>query len=252
MPGSIQSIERAAAVLKTLGSAGRPLELFEIAQALGLAKPTTYGIVRTLKEVGFVHQDRSTSSYSLGDGLRDLGHGGLDANDLRSHATNWADALAARTRLEVHIGMPVENGALVIHHVFRPDGSSQRLRVGEVHPFHATALGKVSLAFAAGVAGGAPALERYTRRTVTSRIRFEALLHRVREDGFASDHGEYQPDHGSVAAPLRGFGGLGVGAVAVVGPVDRVFEATGRPLAGIVEQTRQVARAITRAIGLPR
>lgn len=252
MPGSIQSIERAAAVLKTLGSAGRPLGLFEIAQALDLAKPTTYGIVRTLKEVGFVHQDRSTSSYSLGDGLRDIGHGGLDANDLRSHATNWADALAAHTRLEVHIGMPVENGARVIHHVFRPDDSSQSLRVGEVHPFHATSLGKVSLAFAAGIAGRVPSLDRYTRRTVTSRAEFDASLRRVRENGFAFDLGEFQPDRGSVAAPLRGFGGLGVGAVAVVGPIERVFEATGRPRATIVDQTRQVAHAITRAIGLPR
>src|SRR5262245_45788003 len=54
VPGAIQSIERAAAVLRLLGSTDRPLGLNELAAALDLPRPTAHGIVRTLRDVGFV------------------------------------------------------------------------------------------------------------------------------------------------------------------------------------------------------
>ena len=45
--------------------------------------------------------------------------------------------------------MPHGDGALVVHHVFRPDNSLQILEVGSVLPLHATALGKALLALSA-------------------------------------------------------------------------------------------------------
>ena len=88
MPGAIQSIERAAAVLRLLGNADRALGLRELAAALDLPRPTTHGIVRTLYAVGLVDQDPETARYLLGDGLLRL-HRGLDGHDLRAAAMNW-------------------------------------------------------------------------------------------------------------------------------------------------------------------
>jgi len=56
MPGTIQSIERAVAVLRVLGGADRALGLNELATALNLPRPTAHGIVRTLYTVGLVDQ----------------------------------------------------------------------------------------------------------------------------------------------------------------------------------------------------
>jgi DNA-binding IclR family transcriptional regulator len=250
MTKSIQSVERAAAILRLLAGAGGPLRLAEIAGAVGLAKPTTFGIVRTLREAGFVHQDRSTSDYSLGDGIRHLERASIDPHDLRSHAMNWADGLASRTRLEVLIAVPQRDGARIVHHVFRPDDSAQSLRVDEVLPFHATALGKVVLAFAAGIASPSLELERYTQRTLTQRVTFDAEMTRVRELGWASDRGEFTPSIGGVSVPLRGFGGLGVGAVAVSGPLERVYRHAGGPHDDIVAATFETAAAISRSLGV--
>jgi DNA-binding IclR family transcriptional regulator len=47
--GTIQSIERAAAMLRLLGAAGRPLALGEVASPLDLPRPTAHGILRTLR-----------------------------------------------------------------------------------------------------------------------------------------------------------------------------------------------------------
>ena len=63
MPGPIQSIERAAAVLRLLARGSGPMAVGEIAAALDLAKPTAHGILRTLLGVGFVDQDPATGRY---------------------------------------------------------------------------------------------------------------------------------------------------------------------------------------------
>src|SRR5690242_16620525 len=104
MPGSIQSIERAAAILRTLATGSGPLRLAEIAASLQLPKGTAHGILRTLAEVGFVEQERNTGRYRLGDGLSELRSHRLDPNELRSRGMNWADPLAARSGEAVRIG----------------------------------------------------------------------------------------------------------------------------------------------------
>lgn len=246
MPGSIQSIERAAAVLHLLGTAPGPLSLAEVTGALGLAKPTVHGIIRTLCTVGFVDQDAGTGRYLLGDGLTSLNRGGLDRHELRSRAMNWGDRLAARTGLEVQLGMPVDGAVEIVHHVFRPDDSSQRLRTGERQPLHATALGLVLLAHVAS----APALQSltlqaYTSATLTDPRLLADRVATTRVAGHAIEAGEHHPDVAAVAAPVRHRGGLGVAALAVVGPRERVLSGTGRPLRGLIEQTLEAAHAIS-------
>src|SRR5699024_5509277 len=143
---SVQSVERAAAVLRLLARRSTPLGIGEIAASLGLAKATAHGIVRTLLRVDFIEQDSDSSKYRLGTALLHLGAGYVDVNELRSRAMNWADALAGRSGETVRIATPAEGGVLVVHHVFRPDDTAQSLEVGAVLPAHATALGKALLA----------------------------------------------------------------------------------------------------------
>lgn len=249
VPGAIQSIERAAAVLRILGSAGRPLQLAEIASALDLPKTTAFGLVRTLRDVGFVEQARTTSGYSLGTGIRHLDRASLDPHDLRSHAMSWSDSLASRTGLEVLVGVPDTDGARVVHHVFRPDDSVQHLRIDEIMPFHAAALGKVMLGFAAGTPNSTRALTRYTSKTLTSRSALDAQMQRVRERGWAAEHGEVLAGIGAVAAPLRGYGGLGVGGVAAAGPIEKVYRHGGPALDSVVTAVLDTAAAISRSLG---
>lgn len=248
MPGNVQAVERAMAVLTVLGRAGRPLALGEIAATLGLAKPTTHGIVRTLQSGDFVQQDRSSRRYSLGDAFDMIERADLDPNDLRSIAMGWTDSLAALTGLEALIAVPSPGGADVIHHVFRPDNSVQSLRIGERLPLHATAAGKALLSFTPGLRP-TDELDRFTRRTLVTPSGLDAELARVRDRGLATDRGEYRPGQGGIAAPLRGPGGLGVAALELVGPVDRLFDSSGVPDETVGRHLLAIARMITRALG---
>src|SRR4051794_6697999 len=166
MPGTVQSIERAAAILRMLAGGTGRLGLGEIARSLDLAKGTTHGILRTLQHVGFVEQDRVSGRYQLGAALLHLGTSYLDINELRSRSINWADPLAARSGEAVRIGTVLEGRVLGVHHVFRPDDTFQTLDIGALLPLHASALGKVLLAYRA--AGPVAPLESFTRRTVVT------------------------------------------------------------------------------------
>ena len=73
MPGTIQSVERAAAILRLLAGGSRRLRLGDLAQTLGLAKPTAHGLLRTLQQEGFVEQDPATGEYQLGAELLQIG-----------------------------------------------------------------------------------------------------------------------------------------------------------------------------------
>src|SRR3954452_14843694 len=193
MAGPVQSIERAAAILRLLASGTRRLGLGEVAASLGLAKGTAHGILRTLQHVDFVEQDPVTGKYQLGAALLHLGTSYLDVNELRSRSINWADALAARSGEAVRLGTPLEGKVLVIHHVFRPDDTLQTLDVGALLPLHASSLGKVLLAYDAAVTRTTLQAEpeRYTRRTVTEPRQLARALLEVREAGWAVEIEEH-------------------------------------------------------------
>jgi DNA-binding IclR family transcriptional regulator len=250
VPGSIQSIERAAAVLRLLGSTDRPLGLNELAAALDLPRPTAHGIVRTLRDVGFVEQDRASSRYRLGSALRELGRGGWDEHDLRARAMNWADSLAGSTGLAVLLGVAAAGAVRLVHHVFRPDGTRQQIRTGEEQPLHATALGKCLLAFAPVATPPARdlPLQRWTGRTCSTVAALEAQLALARRRGWASETGEYEAGTGGAAAPLRASGGITVGAIGVVGPVEELYGIGGELRPWLAEQLVGAGREISAAL----
>jgi DNA-binding IclR family transcriptional regulator len=254
MPGPVQSIERAAAILRLLARSSGRLGVGEIANSLGLARGTAHGIIRTLERVGFLEQDEASGKYQLGAALLHLGTSYLDVNELRSRAINWADALAARSGEAVRIGTLLDGKVLVVHHVFRPDDTLQSLDVGSLLPLHATALGKALLAHDANAAASIEGseLETFSRRTITSHHALVRALAQVRELGWAAEVEEMSIGEAAIAAPIRGYGGLVVGAIGLAGAVERICDTKGVPDPALVGYLRDAARAVSRDLGASR
>ena len=233
MPGTIQSIERAAAMLRLLGSAGRPLALAEMAAPLDLPRPTAHGILRTLREVGFVDQDRDTGRYTLAAGLRRLG-GGWDRHDLRSRAMNWADSLAG------------ERGAGgAARHAGRCRRSSwcttssgptaRRSGCGRASSFRCTPRPSASACSPSPRSrcpGRTSSICSATPDAPSSpSARSPSSSRRSGTRGWAGELGEHRTGVGGLAAPVRTGGGLVVGALGVEGPVEELFSGGGTPRA---------------------
>ncbi|QFG26299.1 IclR family transcriptional regulator [Actinomadura sp. WMMB 499] len=251
MPGPVQSIERAAAILRLLAASPGRLGVGEIAGSLGLARGTAHGILRTLERVGFVEQDEGSGKYQLGAALLHLGTSYLDVNELRSRAINWADALASRSGEAVRIGTLLEGRVLVVHHVFRPDDTLQSMDVGSLLPIHATALGKALHAHDANAAASIrdTVLEAYCRRTITDPRELARAAARVRDNGWAAEVEELSVGEAGIAAPIRGHGGLVVGAIGISGAVERICDPRRAPRPELVAFVRDAARAVSRDVG---
>jgi DNA-binding IclR family transcriptional regulator len=238
VPGSVQSIERAAAILQVVAGSGGKLGVTDIAEAVGLAKTTTHSLLRTLLLVGFVDQDQATGRYALGTGLLRLGNH-LDVNELRARASNWADALAARSGHAVRLATLDGEDVVVVHHVFRPDDSAQVLDVG-ARLSTTSALGKVLHAHSHPHTG---------HRSGPRPAAPPAELAEVRMRGWATARGEVEPGMAGIAAPVRGAGGLVVAALGVSGPQTTLLDARGVPRSLVLAMVADAAHSVSRELG---
>ena len=249
---SIQSIDRAAAILRALASGPRRLGVSELAERLGLARPTVHGLLQTLQSHGFVEQDAYSDKYQLGPGLLQLGYSYLDLNELRARSIGHADRLAARAQAAVRVGVMHGSSIVVVHHVFRPDAAFGVLEVGLQLPLHASALGKAVLAFAPAQVVDDLLVEpppRLTKQTLSAE-QLRRDLATTRDSGIASERDEAVLGESSAAAPIFDHGGQAVGAIGVVDSTERIFP---RGLArGVAAAVAEAARGISRELGAPR
>jgi DNA-binding IclR family transcriptional regulator len=250
--GTIQSVDRAARILKALAGGPRRLGVSELADRLGMTRPTVHGLLQTLQAHGFVEQDRDSDKYQLGAGLLQLGNSYLDLNELRSRSIIHAERLATQTRAAVRVGVLHGASIVVVHHVFRPDTAFQVLEVGAQLPVHASALGKAMLAFVAGEVLDdltSESLPKLTSRTLSAKA-LRADLDEVRERGVARERDEAVLGESSVAAPIFDHAGQAVGAVGVVGETDLILPRG--PARGVVAAVTEAARGVSRELGARR
>jgi DNA-binding IclR family transcriptional regulator len=249
---TIQSVDRAASILKALASGPRRLGVSELADRLGLTRPTVHGLLQTLQAHGFVEQDRDSDKYQLGAGLLQLGNSFLDLNELRSRSLVHAERLAERADAAVRVGVMHGASVVVVHHVFRPDTTQQILEVGAELPLHASALGKAMLAFAGEEAKldlFSEPLPRLTSRTLApGALRKE--LEEVRDRGFARERDEAILGESSIAAPIFDHSGSAVGAIGVVGDTERIMPRG--PARGLAPAVGEAARGVSRELGATR
>jgi DNA-binding IclR family transcriptional regulator len=247
---TIQSVDRAARILKMLGSGTPRLGVTELAEGLGLAKTTVHGLLRTLERQEFVEQEPETGKYRLGPALLQLGNAFLDNHELRSRSLVWADALANLVGEAVRVGVLHGRSVLIVHHVFRPDDSVQILEVGATIPWHASALGR---AIAASLDADrrrsmlAGPLPKLTGRTVDDPHRLALDLDAIAEAGIAIEDQEAIVGEAELAAPVIDHRGHPIGAIGVVGASERL--APGAPSEMLVTAVRDAARGLSGAMG---
>lgn len=243
----IQSIDRAARILASLQGA-RHLGITELSSILQLPPSTVHGLVKSLQEHGLVAKEPGTSRYMLGPALLKLSNVYLDTLDVRARAMRWTGELARRTGLATRLAVPLFDEVIVIHHNRRPDGSEQMPEIGVTIPSHASALGKVVVAFDPNIAesvlrGG---LRSLTGATITDPAELAVHLAQVVERGIAYEEDEAVLGESSIAAPVADRSGQVVGAVGVVLPTSEY-----PPGDTVLNDLRETARNISRELGAP-
>lgn len=241
----IQSIDRAAQVLQSLSGA-RHLGISELSTILDLPPSTVHGIVKSLQTHGLVAKEPNGNRYMLGPALLKLSNVYLDTLDVRARAMRWTRELARRTGLAVRLGAELFDEVIIIHHNLRPDGSEQMPETGLSIPAHASAMGKVLLAYDPDAADEllAQPLRSLTGDTVTDAAELSLQFAQIAERGIGTEEDEAVLGESSIAAPIADRSGRVIAAVAVVLPSSQ-----WPPEDPVLNDLRETARNISRELG---
>src|ERR1700687_3554755 len=151
-----------------------------------------------------------------------LGNVDRDSLELRSRVAIWTEGLARRTGCAVRTGVLLFDEVVVVAHEPRPDGTRQMPEVGIVIPAHASALGKVLLAFQqTGAANGKPELRSMTGETITDASTLADQLERIRSTGIATEVEEAVLGECAAAAAVFDGSGEATGAIGLGVPAGR-------------------------------
>jgi DNA-binding IclR family transcriptional regulator len=249
----VQSVQRAARILRELAAGTSRLGVTELAERTGLTKPTVHALLRTLEAEGLVSQDAETGKYQLGPDLLRLGNAYLDTHELRARSLTWADSLAGRTGEAVWVAVLDGDHVLVVHHAFRPEGAVQILEVGASIPWSTCALGKAIVAFQPPpqrerlLAADLPVL---TGASITDRRVLADQLDQVSRTGYALEDQESAIGDAGIAAPVFDRSGQVTGAIGIVGAVERLLAEPAREAHAVM--VRETARSLSRDLGAPR
>jgi DNA-binding IclR family transcriptional regulator len=226
-PGSVQSVDRAFAVLRQVAS--NPGGISDVARAVDLPVSTVARLLGTLESLGAVVRIGDSGSYGIGAGIRALAGTANPAETLVSRSHPVLAALVTLTGETS--GLSVLEGEEVVYldHVESANEVTLRDWTGARLPLHVVSSGLVLLAaqppaFVAAYLGRP--LVRLTGATMIQPARLERRLATIRREGHAWTTGEFDDGITSVAAPVVDARGATIAAIHCHGPSYR-FPARG-------------------------
>lgn len=218
-------LRKAMDVLSLFSFQERELGVLEVAKLLARPKSTVSRWMSDMEDADFLERDAVSGRYRLSLRLATFGDIARQTTTLQRSARATLRWLAARTGETSNLTILVGKEAVNIEGEDSPRPVMHLGWVGRRLPVHATASGKVLLAYANRSVLEtvlAPGLKRFTSKTIISRMGFRKELERVRERGYATVWAEMEPDLAALAAPVRDHHDVVVAAIAIGGPVSRL------------------------------
>lgn len=248
-PKSVQSLERALAILTLLCDRDQPTGVTELAGRLRLAKSTVHRLLSTLEQAGVVART-GDAAYRPGLKLWEIGCAAVRGLNVRDAARPAMERLMRRTGETVHLSVWDQGEVVYIEKVDGTNPIRLHSTIGGRAPAHATASGLAFLAFRKPeetTEAWKKDLSRFTERTITTTNQLEHRLDEIRRQGYAFSTGAWHSGSAGVAAPIHAHTGSLVAVLSVAGPSERI-EARLPELAALV---RTAAQEISRTLGHP-
>lgn len=243
---SVDAVKVSVRILDSLALAQRAMGVTELAEQLNETKPRIHRHLGTLKEVGLIEQDSATERYRLGWRMFQLGEAAGNQFDLRRRAEPYMVQLRDELRETVVLTVATNGMPMVISTI---DNIYARICVsvkpGNRPPPHRSALGRVSLAFAAPREHDAmldELRESGVRLDAAASAGLARRLEQIRANYYEICSGEMMTGISTLAVPIFRDGGLLAGAMAIVGSVDDIPVPAGERQVGALQR---VARELS-------
>ena len=219
---TIQSVDRAAALIKAIADSPHSPTVNELATSCGLNRSTTWRLLATLDAHGLIERDPISQRYSLGYAFLRIA-AGADVDPLVRRGRPVLEELARETGETTNLAVARRFSLVYVDqvdppHVMAPNWLDKPL------PLHATSGGKAFLAWLGPDERDAilpEELPRYTSRTITRRSQLERELEEVRRVGYALCASEYEEFSSGASAAVLNSRGYPMAVVNVWGPTPR-------------------------------
>lgn len=250
----LSTVSHALAVLKLFRDDRELLSLTYISNKMNLGKSTTHRLLQALVESGFMRQDPETRQYGLGYMVVELGGLMVSRLDIYRVAKPHLNVAAGKLKESLNIAVLDRSRALYVHH--GEDGDVHLLGiwekpvlfVGARLPLHATASGKVLLAFASHATTEevlVGKLKGYTDQTITDSERLRSEILKVQKSGYAMSVGEFHRNITCIAAPIWDESGKVRASCSVSGVTERLRQ---QNLSWLTSQVRELATKISQSL----
>jgi IclR family KDG regulon transcriptional repressor len=204
--------------LADVGEAG----VAELSRRVKIDASQVHRALRVLQQNDYVEQDPKTKKYRLSSRVVELASSYLKRVDIRTEARPILIHLQKSTTHTAHFAILSRRYSVIIDQERGPSANSLNIVMGDIAPVHATALGKVLLAYL-----DPASLEQIlaeldytplTSHTILSDTELRAQLSEIRLRGYATDREEAYRGVCCVAAPVFNWTGKVIAAISVSGP----------------------------------
>ncbi len=232
--------------LADLGEAG----VAELSRRVGIDPSQVHRALQVLQQHAYVEQDPRTKKYRLASRVVELASSYLRRVDIRVEARPVLQQLQEVTSHTAHLAILSRHYSVVIDHERGPSASSLDIVMGDIAPLHATALGKVLLAYLDDAALDQTLTELeyvpLTTQTVLSAPDLRTELRAIQARGYATDREEAYRGVCCVAAPVFNWAGKTIAAMSISGPSWAI-----EPLLfpAIAQQVCAAANALSQRLG---
>jgi DNA-binding IclR family transcriptional regulator len=247
---SVRVLEKAIKIFDIFTYGDSAFTLVEISKRTGLPKTTTFRILKTLENAGFLKYDHVREQYRLG--LRFLELGGIvyESLSIRKAAAPFMDALSHSLRATILLGIIKDDQLLYIDK--RESESIIRVssHTGLKRPPYFGMLGMTLLAYL-----GEPEKKRLlkvypptkiTDQTITNVRLIMRKLAETKRLGYYIERDEIVEGLVGVGVPIRDFSG---NVVAALGATQPAFQIKDGTIESTVRQLVQASQSISKELG---
>jgi len=217
----VSATARTVAILEALAQSGYT-SLEPLAQKVGIAKPTLFRFLKTLKGLGYVIQHDDTR-YSLSLKMFNVGSQALASMDLYETAKPIVKRLSDAIGETVHLAVMVDESVVYIMKMESKYTIRMYSTIGKQAPLYCTALGKAMLAWNPDREAIVSRIKfsRHTERSIVSAKALKRELDITRKRGYAIDAEEHEDNIHCIGAPVFDYTGQVTAAISVSWPVFR-------------------------------
>jgi DNA-binding IclR family transcriptional regulator len=245
----VPAAQRALAVLELLMASRNGLAVSEIARSLGLPRSTTFYIVNTIEECGYIYRSSTRGRYTFTAKLLEMAGRSLECLGVREPAAPFLRTLMQKTGLTVHMGVLAQNEVVLIDKVAPATSQQLATWVGKRMPIHCTGMGKALMAYLPEkqiehhIQQG---LIRYNDNTIVSAGRLKDELLRVQSHGYALDDEEETVGLRCIGAPVFDKNHQAVAAISIAGTSEQLSD---ERLDRLVRAVKQAAASVSAQLG---